>query len=368
MREVVVLYISGIGVDPVLILNKIMEFAWIIGASDVHIDIYNEIAEVRLRINGVLVLYALCDHYLYTNFVQIIKSRAHLRIDVHDRGQDGSFLYLPQRLRPDKKVFIRVSINPTAHGESVVLRLLDQSRNFNRSLQELGVGSELVNLIEKYANLENSLILISGSTGSGKTTTMYSLMNFFNPASSIIISLEDPVERLVRGVRQIPIRQEGNFKYSEALRVALRQDPDILVIGEIRDSETAQIAVEASLTGHLVIAGIHGRDAVDVVFRLLNLGVDPFLLSQTLSLSIHQKIKYSVDGVSKYRSGLGQSGYEGTVTEGSAIGRTRVDFTYFDFAEHLQKMDGGIFAKGSTAYISELSNFKKLIKNGNESA
>jgi type II secretory ATPase GspE/PulE/Tfp pilus assembly ATPase PilB-like protein len=313
----------------------------------------------------------MCDHHLYTNFVQIIKSRSHLRIDVHDRGQDGSFLYLPHRLRPDKKIFIRVSINPTAHGESVVLRLLDQSRKFNLSLEELGIGSELVNLIQKYADLENSLILISGSTGSGKTTTMYSLMNFLNPANSIIISLEDPVERLVHGVRQIPIRQEGNFKYSDALRVALRQDPDILVIGEIRDTETAQIAVEAALTGHLVIAGIHGRDSVDVVFRLLNLGVDAFLLSQTLSLSIHQKIKYGVGGVG---FGGGDSGLGGMGCVGSTSNRsirsiaesTRVDFTYFDFSEFLQKMDGGIFAEGTTAYTTELSNFKKQIKNGNE--
>jgi type II secretory ATPase GspE/PulE/Tfp pilus assembly ATPase PilB-like protein len=218
---------------------------------------------------------------------------------VHDRGQDGSFVFFNKN-----KIFIRVSINPTVHGEAVVMRILNPNVNNLKTLDNLGMDSELITRIREYTDLENSLILISGATGSGKTTTMYSIMAEINPESVVIISLEEPVEKHIPNVRQVSIK--NGFGYADALRVALRQDPDVIVIGEIRDRETAQIAIEAALTGHLVIAGVHGRDPVDVVYRLRNLGVDDFLISQTLSLSINQKMIYENNNM-------------------------RVDFSYVDF-------------------------------------
>jgi general secretion pathway protein E len=190
------------------------------------------------------------------------------------------------------------------HGEAVVMRILNPNVNNLKTLDNLGMDSELITRIREYTDLENSLILISGATGSGKTTTIYSIMAEINPESVVIISLEEPVEKHIPNVRQVSIK--NGFGYADALRVALRQDPDVIVIGEIRDRETAQIAIEAALTGHLVIAGVHGRDPVDVVYRLRNLGVDDFLISQTLSLSINQKMIYENNNM-------------------------RVDFSYVDF-------------------------------------
>lgn len=278
--------------DAVSCLDKLILFSILNNASDIHLDIQDENGYIKLRINGRLHYYAMCNHFLYLGLLGIIKSRAHLRIDVHDRGQDGSFVFVHKN-----KVFIRVSINPTVHGEAVVLRILDQSKLDIKNLDDLGMNNELIARIRDYTELENSLILISGATGSGKTTTMYSVMAELNPESVVIISLEDPVERYIPNVRQVSIKADFGFGYADALRVALRQDPDVIVIGEIRDKETAQIAIEAALTGHLIIAGIHGRDCVDVILRLKNLGIDEFLISQTLSLSIHQKMIYRDSGV-----------------------------------------------------------------------
>lgn len=275
--------------DAVFSIDELLRYSCVNGASDIHMDVEDDRGFIKLRINGRLLYYAVCDHFLYLGLLGIIKSRSHLRIDVHDRGQDGSFVFYPY---PKRKVFIRVSVNPTVHGEAVVMRILDQSKLDIKNLDDLGMSNELIACVKEYTELENSLILISGATGSGKTTTMYSIMAELNPESVVIVSLEDPVERHIPNVRQVSIKADFGFGYAAALRVALRQDPDVIVIGEIRDRETAQIAIEAALTGHLIIAGVHGRDPVDVVYRLRNLGVDDFLISQTLSLSIHQKMTY----------------------------------------------------------------------------
>jgi type II secretory ATPase GspE/PulE/Tfp pilus assembly ATPase PilB-like protein len=285
--------------DAVSCMDKLLLYSVVNNVSDIHMDIQDERGYIKLRINGRLFYYAVCDHFLYLGLLGIIKSRAHLRIDVHDRGQDGSFVFFNKN-----KIFIRVSINPTVHGEAVVMRILNPNVNNLKTLDNLGMDSELITRIREYTDLENSLILISGATGSGKTTTMYSIMAEINPESVVIISLEEPVEKHIPNVRQVSIK--NGFGYADALRVALRQDPDVIVIGEIRDRETAQIAIEAALTGHLVIAGVHGRDPVDVVYRLRNLGVDDFLISQTLSLSINQKMIYEND-------------------------KMKVDFSYVDF-------------------------------------
>lgn len=304
--------------DAVTSIDRLILYAVFNSASDIHMDVEDDRGYIKLRINGHLYYYVVCDHFLYLGLLGIIKSRAHLRIDIHDRGQDGSFIFYPY---PKRKVFIRVSINPTVHGEAVVMRILDQASALHFGLDSLGMSDELIACIKEYTDLENSLILVSGATGSGKTTTMYSMMAELNPESVIIISLEDPVEKHIPNVRQISIKADFGFGYADALRVALRQDPDVIVIGEIRDRETAQIAIEAALTGHLIIAGVHGRDPVDVVYRLKNLGVDDFLISQTISLSIHQKMIYGKD--------------------------MKVDFSYVDF-----------FKVG-------YSKLKRHIKNGN---
>lgn len=304
--------------DPVSTIDQLLHYSCINNASDIHMDIQDERGYIKLRINGRLYYYAVCDHFLYLGLLGIIKSRAHLRIDIHDRGQDGSFVFFYKN-----KIFIRVSINPTVHGEAVVMRILNPNINNFRTLDHLGMNGELITRVREYTDLENSLILVSGATGSGKTTTMYSIMAEINPELVIIISLEEPVEKHIPNVRQVSIK--NGFGYADALRVALRQDPDVIVIGEIRDRETAQIAIEAALTGHLIIAGVHGRDPVDVIYRLKNLGVDEFLISQTLSLSIHQKMIYKESGM-------------------------EVDFSYLDFF------------KNSNGDFLEL---KKQIKNGN---
>ncbi len=276
--------------DAVSCIDKLLLYSIVNNASDIHMDIEGERGYIKLRINGRLFYYGVTDLFLYLGLLGIIKSRAHLRIDVHDRGQDGSFVFFYKN-----KIFIRVSINPTVHGEAVVMRIVNPNINRLKNLDDLGMDNELITRIREYTDLENSLILVSGATGSGKTTTMYSMMAEINPESVVIISLEEPVEKHIPNVRQVSIKNA--FGYADALRVALRQDPDVIVIGEIRDRETAQIAIEAALTGHLIIAGVHGRDPVDVISRLKNLGVDEFLISQTLSLSIHQKMIYGEVGM-----------------------------------------------------------------------
>ena len=163
---------------PVHCLNELIIYSFQNNVSDIHIDVTEHFSYIKLRINGNMFYYAYSEHFLYLGILGVIKSRANLRIDIHDRGQDGSFVHYPYKNRMDIKVFVRVSISPTVYGEALVLRILDQKFDGSKNLDNIGVNTKLSDLIKKYTALENSLILISGSTGSGKTTTMYSIINF----------------------------------------------------------------------------------------------------------------------------------------------------------------------------------------------
>ncbi len=225
------------------------------------------------------------------------------------------------------------------------MRILKQEQNFTINLGQLGMAPKLIDIVDKYTKLDNSLILVSGSTGSGKTTTMYSIIQSLDPSKNVIISLEDPVEKHISNVRQVPIRQQLGFSYSDALKMALRQDPDVIVIGEIRDKATAEITIEAALTGHLIIAGIHARDPVDVIMRLMQLGVDYFLISQVLSLSIHQSMVYGAD----------------------VNVRSMVDFKYVDLFSFFQNSSNSESFMSGNLDINNIKLLKSKIKDGSVS-
>ena len=267
------------------LLNLVLLTAVKAQASDVHFEPFEEVFRIRNRIDGVLYEMLPVPKTLAPALVARIKVMSHLDISERRLPQDGK---IPIRIG-NKEVDLRVSCLPTMFGESVVIRILDRSV-VNLDLDKVGFPDDILAQFKVIIEEPNGIVVVTGPTGSGKTTTLYAALSAVNEDSVKIITTEDPVEYEIRGLIQVPVDEEAGRSFAHCLRAILRQDPDILLVGEVRDRETAKIAIEASLTGHLVFTTLHTNDAPTAITRLLDMGLEPFLLSATLETIVAQRL------------------------------------------------------------------------------
>jgi type IV pilus assembly protein PilB len=263
-------------------------------ASDIHIEPFEKEVKLRYRIDGVLLEYSPPPKALQVALLSRLKIMSSLDIAERRLPQDGRM-----RMKvAGKTVDLRVSFLPTVHGEKCVLRVLDKS-NLSASMDKLGMDIDTFKRFKAAVDAPHGLILVTGPTGSGKTTTLYSALNELNNPIYNIVTVEDPVEFQVPGINQVPVRKEIGLSFANALRSILRQDPDIVMIGEIRDTETAEIAVEAALTGHQVLSTMHCNDAAGAISRLDDMGIAPFLISSSVILACAQRLMRRICPVCK---------------------------------------------------------------------
>jgi len=267
------------------IVATILQYAAEDNASDIHIEHMGDKVRVRFRVDGILDIRLILPVKVHSAVVARIKILSKMRLDEKRKPQDGRF---SARIE-DRRVDFRVSTFPAYYGEKVVMRILEPDKGITH-LDDTGLNKENLEKVRKAIERPHGMILISGPTGSGKTTTLYSILHEVDRVGQNVLSLEDPVELNIEGVSQSQVKPEIGYTFASGLRTTLRQDPDVIMVGEIRDKETAGLAVQAALTGHLVFSTIHTNDAAGVIPRLIEMGVDPFLIAPTLSLSIAQRL------------------------------------------------------------------------------
>lgn len=266
-------------------IPQLLSEAQQIGSSDIHIEIYKEHYRIRMRMNGRLYTRYKLTEDEYFPLVNKIKIESQLDIAERRLPQDGRIHFVNQQFDFD----IRVSTLPTLYGEKIVLRLLVKNDAVVQ-LDKVGMDSEQLLVFRENISHHNGILLISGPTGSGKTTTLYATLKQLNEESSNILTIEDPIEYTLDGVNQVQLKKEIGLDFSTALRTFLRQDPDIIMVGEIRDVQTANMAIRAALTGHLVLSTIHTNSAQGTIGRLVDMGVPDYLLASTLRLSLAQRL------------------------------------------------------------------------------
>lgn len=266
-------------------LEKLLATAKHIGSSDIHFEIYEEKCRVRLRLDGKLKEYFIIEKDQYPIIVNKLKIKAGLDISEKRLPQDGRI-----SIKTELEEFdIRVSSLPTLHGEKIVLRILSKDAD-HIELNELGFTvKELKSYLETIKK-PNGIVLISGPTGSGKTTTLYATLKLLNDDKTNILTIEDPIEYTLEGINQVQLKENIGLDFSSTLRTFLRQDPDIIMVGEIRDAKTANMAIRAALTGHLVLSTIHTNSAWATISRLIDMGIPAFLIASTLNVSIAQRL------------------------------------------------------------------------------
>ena len=270
-------------VPVVEVVNEILVDASKKGASDIHFDPLNDHMRIRIRIDGILHDYATVPNSIKKNLITRIKIISGMNITESRLPQDGA---IKTRLQ-DINLDLRVSCIPTNNGEKIVIRILDYSMSL-AGIESLGFSEENYKKVLKMIETPNGIILVTGATGTGKSTTVYSILQRLNTEQANVITVEDPVEMSIEGVNQIQTNSEIGLTFSSALRSILRQDPNIIMIGEIRDNETAKIAVRASITGHLVLSTIHTNDSLNTIERLLDMDVERYLLAAALEGIISQ--------------------------------------------------------------------------------
>jgi len=267
------------------IVATILRYAVDGGASDIHIEPNDKKVTVRFRVDGDLNTSLELPPDVHMAVVARVKILSSMRLDERRKPQDGRF----SATFDGRRIDFRVSLLPTNHGEKVVMRILDNERGV-RTLEDVGVSGHLIETIRRVVKEPYGIILISGPTGSGKSTTLYAMLSEVDRLKKNVLSLEDPIEYNISGVSQSQVRPEIGYTFANGLRAALRQDPDIIMVGEIRDKETAQLAIQAALTGHLVLSTIHTNNSIGVIPRLIDMGVDPYLIAPTLKLAIAQRL------------------------------------------------------------------------------
>lgn len=277
------------------IVDEIIKDAMSYRASDIHFEPQSDKVVVRFRVDGSLRQAGIVPKEYYENILNRIKVESGMRIDEHLSAQDGAM----QRHDEQRPVDLRVSLVPTVEGEKVVMRVLG-SYVQTFTLSDIGLDETHQAALETYAAKPFGMILTVGPTGSGKTTTLYSLLRLLNKPDVNITSIEDPVEYKMVGVSQIQVREQTNMTFSRGLRAIVRQDPDIILVGEIRDQETAEISVNAALTGHLLLSTFHANDAATAIPRLMDMGIEPFLLASTLEVVIAQRLARKICNNCRY--------------------------------------------------------------------
>src|SRR3990167_3230082 len=287
VRTVVAEHISDVIREPPIarIVSTVLEFALKSRASDIHIEPQEIRTRVRYRIDGVLVEKLVLPRTVHDAVVSRIKILSDMKIDERRIPQDGRFNFK----MGDEEIDLRVSTLPTIHGEKVVMRLLKKTGGIP-DLTELGLGGLGLKNLEEAMSRPYGIILVTGPTGSGKTTTLYSVLSRINKININIMTLEDPVEYQIPGINQVNINPAAGFTFANGMRSFLRQDPNVILVGEIRDSETASLAIQAALTGHLVFSTLHTNDAATAIPRLLDMKAEPFLVSSVLHACAAQRI------------------------------------------------------------------------------
>ena len=266
-------------------LSTILEYALKSRASDVHIEPLEGSLKIRVRVDGMLREIMQLPKSIEPALVSRIKILSNLKIDEHRMPQDGQFTVKIA----GKEVDLRIAVSPVIWGEQVVIRLLDKTGN-TFAIEEMGYAGRALRAIRKGIRRPNGMIITSGPTGSGKTTSLYALIKEIKDDAVNIVTLEDPVEYKMEGVNQIQVNADVGLTFANGLRSILRQDPDVVMVGEIRDSETANLAVQAALTGHLVFTTLHTNSAAGVLPRLLDMGIEPFLIASTVNTIIGQRL------------------------------------------------------------------------------
>jgi len=269
----------------VRLVNLLIENAISMESSDIHIEPFEDTLRIRYRIDGILYDQEAPPRRLQAAVTSRIKLMAEMNIAERRLPQDGRIRVTLHSRRVD----IRVSTIPTVHGESIVMRLLDRSSVF-LPLESLGFSPEMLQRFEKLINRPHGIFLVTGPTGSGKTTTLYAALEKLNSSERKIITVEDPVEYQLKGVNQIPVKPKIGLTFASGLRHIVRQDPDVILVGEIRDLETAEISIQAALTGHLVFSTLHTNDAPSAITRLQDMGVEPYLVSSVLEGVLAQRL------------------------------------------------------------------------------
>ncbi len=307
---------------PVIrLVNNIISQAIVEGASDIHVEPLEKSLRIRYRIDGILYEKQSFPKSIQPGIISRFKIMSNMDIAEKRVPQDGRISLKFE----GRKIDFRVSTLPTVFGEKVVLRILDTSKAL-MPLEKLGFSAENLRKFEDIINQPYGMILISGPTGSGKTTTLYSALQRLNTPTRNIITVEDPVEYRLKGVNQVQVNEKAGLKFSTALRSILRQDPDIILIGEIRDAETAKIAIEAALTGHLVFSTIHTNDSASIPTRLIDMGVEPFLVASSLIGATAQRL---IRRVCKYCKEPYQPSTEVLENLGFVTSRNIEDITFY---------------------------------------
>lgn len=266
-------------------LEKILQTAKAIGSSDIHFEPYEHTCRIRFRLDGKLTEQFVIPIKEYPVIINKIKIRAGLDISEKRLPQDGRI-----SMNKGAEAFdIRVSSLPTLHGEKIVLRILSKD-SINVTLEDLGLTDEELSIYKEIIRKPNGIVLISGPTGSGKTTTLYATLKLLNNSEANILTIEDPIEYTLEGVNQVQLRENIGLDFASALRTFLRQDPDIIMVGEIRDVKTANMAIRTSLIGRLVLSTIHTNSAWATISRLIDMGIPPFLIASTLNVSVAQRL------------------------------------------------------------------------------
>lgn len=294
--------------NTIELVDSLIFYAYMRKASDVHIDPVDNGVVIRFRVDGVLIYIDTVSNDIHGELIARIKILSGLRTDIHFVPQDGRFNFEKGVCMCD----IRVSILPTHYGENAVLRILIPQDKVS-SLIDLGFSLHDEKRIFESINKHQGMILVTGPTGSGKTSTLYTLIKHLAKDDVSIITLEDPIEYAMPKVRQINIKERHGVSFANGLRSIVRQDPDIIMVGEIRDKETAQIATNISLTGHLLLSTLHTNSAIGAIPRLMDMGVDPYLVASTLSLVIAQRLvrKSCSECLSSGCSVCNYTGYKG---------------------------------------------------------
>lgn len=267
------------------LLTEMFAVAVAQGSSDIHLEPEDHMVKVRLRVDGVLHDAAQMPKTALNGVVSRIKLLAKLKLNVTNVSQDGRFTVMYN----NEPLDVRVSVLPSSYGEAIVMRLLGIGA-VNVSVAELGIQGKAGEIVKEQLDKPNGMILTTGPTGSGKTTTLYAFLRELNEPGVKIITLEDPVEYKVEGIQQTPIDHRVDFNFAKGLRAVLRQDPDIVMVGEIRDPETAETALQAALTGHIVLSTLHTNDAAGAIPRLITMGVKPFTIAPALNAVLAQRL------------------------------------------------------------------------------
>ena len=332
--------------DAAKILDTIILFAFQNNASDVHLEPHKEFLVVRYRMDGLLHTITELPIEILDLLVTRIKVLSGLRTDLHRSAQDGRFKIELE----NNEITLRVSILPTYDGEKTVLRLLSSS-NQELDLEALGYSGRNLKVIRGNILKSNGMILMTGPTGSGKTTTLYSILKLLNSPEVNISTIEDPVEYRLEGINQIQVNKKADLTFANGLRSLLRQDPDVIMVGEIRDEETASIAINAALTGHLVLATLHTNDVASTLPRFTEMGIEPFLVSATANLVIAQRLMRTICPKCKkaYEIGLDQL---------ATLGEK------FNFNEDFKKIFEALIAKDETLQKQSQSANKLIFYKG----